>query len=1221
MTDWRDVFCGRKAELRQLIDAYESVASGAGPRLAVVCADRGMGKTRLVQELYRHLSTACDPDDYWPDASLFKGNNLRVAPDFNDPETQAHFASFTTAQRPMPFLWWGFRLNDPLDRNAVRSDMAGHRRTLDPHLERARFASEQSGKRSAIKHSAKGTAKDAALKIGEALLESVPGVGLSKNLIEVGLGIFNTARAHRDVRREDEEFGRADLSTLDARRADDLYERTLDDLAALLEPADRLGRVPAVVFCDDAQFAREGGDEGALRFLQRLWERADRGGWPLLLVATHWAVDWTQDPVEPGASFAKTFAPLGQARSSVAVVQLSKPAELAHLVTGALPGLSGADTGLLVDKADGNPQVLIELVGRVKASPAWRTPQGALSAHGRKQIAAHSCNLTTLITERLMSDATPPEVRVALALASIQGMQFLADLTQAAAHRLQLDTDAGVGLVSAENPLRLIVGVQDGVASFVQRAYREAAATLVASQLGDPQQIRLGVLDAALQLIEPGDCWERMALERRKSLLGMVASLGAESDDAAMRLQAARALIRLLLIDDDVASRARHAGVLLQGMGARWSVAAFEPFEIDAVAEALDGWDGMHGSLRLGERCVRDLRPLAAADPAAHGARLVHALLRLAEHRGLDSLHQEASALVDEAIDFQRRLTGHAPCDGTGALADVLHRACTVWGQREHRADAVKRLEAEELALRRARFQASCNVGTCKALMRALHGQAQHLHALGHASADDAAEAAKLRNEALIAARSFAASVPDAGEGQAAIVDALVACLAPIVSEGPIEFRLPSAEEAASALPLIEELLSIDGSALATDVDGAYVKLALSVFGAAAANRCGDLPARQRLLELSHDVGEVRIEKLSESNRSALCYVYAIRDLLEQDFDGALAFAQQAVRLAAEARNWQELEAASAFAHRVREQHLLVLVEPDPSDHDRAAVLPAVLHEVCASAAAWGDDPTAAGDAFKAIAWLMREAWERDEPQGHGADLLVRDVRQAVEVYRSGHDRATRPAEVTQAWLLALARTLILATRGTVGDDFEFLWQRLLGVFATAMQAERSIDDLNELYFALNDLETALFEPHVDLAATLESAILHLIESIAERAHDQWSRRQLAFRLAMSAFTCMHDDDLDPATRLLDRARELCAGLLAESPCADNLDEMRRHLEAREALARRRGDVEAERVAQLERLAVLRSLTLVDHNPERAQELDELSARLAPEMAGSYALH
>lgn len=57
--DWRDVFCGRDDELKQLIGAYDAVTNGAGPRLAVVCAERGMGKTRLVQELYR---TNCRAD-------------------------------------------------------------------------------------------------------------------------------------------------------------------------------------------------------------------------------------------------------------------------------------------------------------------------------------------------------------------------------------------------------------------------------------------------------------------------------------------------------------------------------------------------------------------------------------------------------------------------------------------------------------------------------------------------------------------------------------------------------------------------------------------------------------------------------------------------------------------------------------------------------------------------------------------------------------------------------------------------------------------------------------------------------------------------------------------------------------------------------------------------------------------------------------------------------
>lgn len=114
-TDWRDHFCGRAQPLAALEQAYQDVANGNGPRAVVVLGDRGMGKTRLVQELYRILTTRYDPDDYWPNASLFRGDNLRAAPEPNDP----HFARFKLGERRLPFLWWGLRLTDPEGRNAA----------------------------------------------------------------------------------------------------------------------------------------------------------------------------------------------------------------------------------------------------------------------------------------------------------------------------------------------------------------------------------------------------------------------------------------------------------------------------------------------------------------------------------------------------------------------------------------------------------------------------------------------------------------------------------------------------------------------------------------------------------------------------------------------------------------------------------------------------------------------------------------------------------------------------------------------------------------------------------------------------------------------------------------------------------------------------------------------------------------------------------------------
>jgi hypothetical protein len=101
----------------------------------------------------------------------------------------------------------------------------------------------------------------------------------------------------------------------------------------------------------------------------------------------------------------------------------------------------------------------------------------------------------------------------------------------------------------------------------------------------------------------------------------------------------------------------------------------------------------------------------------------------------------------------------------------------------------------------------------------------------------------------------------------------------------------------------------------------------------------------------------------------------------------------------------------------------------------------------------------------------------------------------------------------------------------------------------------------------------------------------------------------------------MRNDDLDDAAHMLGRAQEVCAALLAESGSTDHLNAMRRTLEAKETLASRRSDAGVLREAQLERLATLRRLVLLDDNPERKRELDELMATLAREAPGAAVLH
>ena len=284
VTDWRDLFCGRGAELQQLEAAYRAVARGQGPRLVVVLGDRGMGKTRLVQELYRRLTTGYDPEDYWPDAALFKGNNLRVAPDLADPQVREHFRRLDVEARVMPFLWWGFRLADPLDRNAVRADLSAHRRTLDPHLgkllheRRAEAASDR--------------VKDAWWEVGKSAinlgLSALPGIGAGAALAFDGADKAKGGYAAWQGRHLQSMQGAGDVAGIEELAHADLLDQTLSDVAEVLAPTGPIPQVPVVVFCDDAQFARSGGDEGALRLLISLWRRAVDHRWPLMLVASPW---------------------------------------------------------------------------------------------------------------------------------------------------------------------------------------------------------------------------------------------------------------------------------------------------------------------------------------------------------------------------------------------------------------------------------------------------------------------------------------------------------------------------------------------------------------------------------------------------------------------------------------------------------------------------------------------------------------------------------------------------------------------------------------------------------------------------------------------------------------------------------------------------------------------------------------------------------------------
>jgi hypothetical protein len=93
-----------------------------------------MGKTRLVQEFHRLLSTRHDPKDYWPDAFALRRQQPSCRARSARP-ARAVALRVLRARRPadaVPVV--GLPVGRPVARNAARSDMAAHRATLEAHL-------------------------------------------------------------------------------------------------------------------------------------------------------------------------------------------------------------------------------------------------------------------------------------------------------------------------------------------------------------------------------------------------------------------------------------------------------------------------------------------------------------------------------------------------------------------------------------------------------------------------------------------------------------------------------------------------------------------------------------------------------------------------------------------------------------------------------------------------------------------------------------------------------------------------------------------------------------------------------------------------------------------------------------------------------------------------------------------------------------------------------
>lgn len=653
--------------MKALCAAYDQVADAGSPQFVVILGDRGMGKTRLVSEFYAFLTRERDPEHYWPDVSVFRGRNLLVGPDVErDPAVRDHFASFQLGERRMPFLWWGIRLSDPHDRNAVPTDLATHHRFLDVHLEPLRQAGALAANRAELRQVGKDSVQSGALKLVEAIPFAGAAIGL---LIEGALTGRRVARLRAERKALMERHQSEQVARLSRARTDDLIGATLAELTLHFgthDGHDGAGRVPLVLFVDDAQFARTGGDESALRLLTELWARAQSERWPIMLVATHWEREWWSDgPDGDEVSFASHFRPVVESGHGALHLPLGREPELATLVRSGLGDLAEGDVALMLERADGNPQLLLEIIDRVRRSPAWRAPGGGLSDAGRRQLATARFDLHELIRQRMESDDTPENVRRAVAVSSVQGVEFSCAVAEIAGELLHASR-VRQGLEVAESPHRYVQGVARGVAGFLQRAYRDAALGLVDPQFGSREDVAAALEKATERLLNDEERWNSLDSAEQDAVISLRVTLCEHSPHEDVRLKAVQAILlglsrALQAVPQDLPRAASWSQRFLSGLeDGRWSASLLDDDELATVQGALRYWIGDGAALRLTQELVGRLRPRAENEHDAK-IQLILSLWGLSDGMLHTGRPDDAIATSAEALSIARALHEGTP--------------------------------------------------------------------------------------------------------------------------------------------------------------------------------------------------------------------------------------------------------------------------------------------------------------------------------------------------------------------------------------------------------------------------------------------------------------------------------------------------------------------------------------------------------------------------------
>lgn len=377
--DAQEDFIGRAAELNQLIYFFEQAKQGKS-QFVILEGDTGIGKTRLIQELYHYLTIQDDKPNYWPDVLEDKKHTMTIVPEFDTLTDED--------QNEMPWLWLAMRCQNKDERNskAYHSSLSQLKKQIRLHLG------------GIIDQKTKHNDNINLVKSSVSLLANYafPGsgalIGIIASIFEAldqGIGIHDSLRKLWGYWIGNHSSPPDHKQQTDIHESHSLIDQTFDIFSAIFSGKKA---IPVILVVDDAQWI----DPLTYRFLTRLYIQAQENKWPLFVITTCWEEslkeqlsviqnDYEDNQLDENfATLVYSLAQLNENNQSYIrpqIMNLSKlnDPEMIRIIDLELKTLPDKAKQILVHNSSGDIELLWEFLQRIKNTPGYLKQDGTLN--------------------------------------------------------------------------------------------------------------------------------------------------------------------------------------------------------------------------------------------------------------------------------------------------------------------------------------------------------------------------------------------------------------------------------------------------------------------------------------------------------------------------------------------------------------------------------------------------------------------------------------------------------------------------------------------------------------------------------------------------------------------------------------------------------------------------------------------------------------------------